>query len=298
MSSSGTPNPSRHHNGFSAMGMLYLTIITNSWFHHEPTMLTDFLSFHGAQGSGPWSNGFFWHSHNYTSVKSTLASLFTHGDWEHVFSNMFLLWLSGKQLFVSENDTPSRQRQNQNQNQISWTSPSAFLWIYVGSQFLSVAGCRIICHWLDREWSKRVADGRNLWSWQWVPYSWRDAWFTLSNAQQAVELRAWQYTPIIGSSAAVFGVVGAHVYVATCSRSHPAEMDARAKTIWLMKIGMELAKTPLSLKKISSLEGGDNIDHASHFCGFVGGFFLAFVWDRVFARRRPNNNENRVYDDL
>jgi membrane associated rhomboid family serine protease len=240
-----------------------------------------------------WNHVFLWHSHNYTTVTSAIASLFTHANWEHVFENILLLWMMGKQLFVAENNYFSQQRRNHRRTWTSWTSPLAFLWIYLGSQFFSVVGCRIICHFLDREWSRMVANDRALWSWQWVPFSLRDTWFTLSHAQQAIELRAWQYTPIIGSSAAVFGIVGAHVYAALGCTNHPAEMDIQAKTIWLVKIGMELSETPLSLEQISMQKGGDNIDHASHFCGCLSGFFLALVWDRVFHGRKY---ESRIQD--
>jgi len=293
-----TPTSFSQHNGVAAMGILYLTIIMNIWFHHEPTMLTGLLSLHNESRfewwTSSWNHVFLWHSHNYTTVTSAIASLFTHANWEHVFGNMILLWMMGKQLFVAENNYFSQQRHNHRRTwtSSSWTSPLAFIWIYLGSQFFSVVGCRIICHCLDREWSRMVANDRALWSW-WVPFSWRDTWFTLSHAQQAIELRAWQYTPIIGSSAAVFGIVGAHVYAALCCTNHPAEMDIQAKTIWLVKIGMELSKTPLSLEHISMQKGGDNIDHASHFCGCLSGFFLALVWDRVFHGRK---HESRIQD--
>ena len=286
------------------MAILFLTIILNCLFHHDPTMLTDLLAFQDDSSSwlSSWNYNIIWHSHNYTTVASTIASLFTHDGWGHVFSNMFLLWVTGKELFVPEKKY-STQRQDQCYRSspwslFSWTSPLAFVWLYFGSQFLSVVGCRMICYWLDREWSRKVAQDRALWSWQWVPFSWRDAWFTVSHAQQAGELRVWKFTPIIGSSAAVFGVVGAHVYAALWCRDHPAEMGVRAKTIWLAKIGMELAKTPLSLEQISLLERGDNIDHASHICGFMSGLFLAFVWDRVFSRRRRYNHHGNNMQDV
>uniref|UniRef100_A0A6U9W7X7 Peptidase S54 rhomboid domain-containing protein n=1 Tax=Pseudo-nitzschia australis TaxID=44445 RepID=A0A6U9W7X7_9STRA len=305
--SSSSFSSRRNNDGLSAMGMLYLTIITNCWFLHEPRMLTDLINFRNSSPSSwwrspSWHNDILWHSHNYTNVTSTVASLFTHADLEHLFSNMFLLWITGKQLFVRRSENFTQQQQDQHQSSslslFSWTSPLAFLWFYLGSQFLSVAGCRLICYWLDREWSRKVANDRKLWSWQWVPDLWRDAWFTLSNAQQVVELRVWQFRPSIGSSAAVYGVVGAHVYVSLCCREHPAKMDMRAKTIWLGRIAMELAKTPLSLEQISLLENGDNIDHASHICGFVGGFFLAFVWDRIFSRRRRYTQHDTRAEDL
>jgi membrane associated rhomboid family serine protease len=92
---------------------------------------------------------------------------------------------------------------------------------------------------------------------------------------------------MIGSSAAVFGVVGAHVYAALCSTSHPAKMGTQAQLMWLGKIGMELARTPFSLDQMSLIaaDDEDNIDHASHLCGFIGGFLLAALWD-ISARRR------------
>eukprot|EP00536_Pseudo-nitzschia_multiseries_P009118 jgi/Psemu1/306308/fgenesh1_kg.248_\ len=275
-----------------------------SWFHHEPRMLSDMIDTINNSSllrwSPSWHRNILWHSHNYTNVMSAVASLFTHADWEHLFSNMFVLWISGKQLFVSRDESFTQGLETTHDrgssSLLSWTSPLAFPWFYLGSQFLSVVGCQLICYWLDREWARKVAQERKLWSWKWVPDSWRDAWFTLSHAQQAVELRIWKFRPGIGSSAAVYGVIGAHVYASLCCRQHPAEMDLRAKTIWLGKIGMELAKTPLSLEQISLLEG-DNIDHASHLCGFIGGFFLAFVWDRITSiRRRLIRHDNAMHD--
>jgi membrane associated rhomboid family serine protease len=114
----------------------------------------------------------------------------------------------------------------------------------------------------------------------------KDAFYTITNAEQAIELRAWQYTPMIGSSATVFGVVGAHVYVALLSRGHPAQMDSKAQLMWLGKVGMELARTPFSLDAISLLNNEDNIDHASHLCGFIGGLLLAAVWDSFSHQKR------------
>lgn len=280
------------------MSLLYLTILLNFLIHQDPSLLEDFLF--QSNVSSWW--GYGWHSHSYTTMKSMLLSLFSHADWEHVLSNMFLLWMVGKQLFVttySESasalaSSPSRiQRQQQERYWLfsSWTSPLFYLWIYFGSQILAVAGCRVISHGLDREWERRVYRDRASWSWKWVPYSWRDAWYTVTNAQQAVELRVWQYTPMIGSSAAVFGVVGAHVYAALFCRDHPAGMDSKAQMLWLIKVGMELARTPFSLDHISLLDKEDNIDHASHLCGFVGGFFLAVVWD--FLSRKWTSNPRR-----
>lgn len=264
-------------------------------------MLTGLLSLFNDSVFERWSSSrnrvSLWHSHNHTTITSATASLFTHGDWEHVFSNMFLLWMVGRHLFVSENvDKSHRQRRSNHRRAwaapFSWTSPLAFLWIYLGSQFLAAVGCRLICHCMDREWSRMVANDRELWSWQWVPHSWRDTWFTLSHAKQVVDLRTWQFSPIIGSSAAVYGIVGAHLYAALYCKNHPAELDVRSKAIWLFKIGMEVANTPFTLAQLSMRERGQsNIDHASHFCGLWGGFCLAFVWNRVYnaIRSRKDN---------
>mmetsp|Transcript_4341 Transcript_4341/g.12472 ORF Transcript_4341/g.12472 Transcript_4341/m.12472 type:complete len:360 (+) Transcript_4341:2260-3339(+) len=293
-------SPRRNKSGFSAIGMLYVTVILTCWFHHEPRMLSDLIDLFN--DSSCWNRSVLWHSHGYTNVTSAVTSLFTHADWEHVSSNMFVLWMSGKHLFVSRNRSFTEERQNPHDrcssSLFSWTSPLAFPWFFFGSQFLSVVGCRFICHWLDREWARKAAQERKSWSWNWVPDSWRDAWFTLSHAQQAVDLRVWKLRPGIGSSAAVYGVVGAHVYASLCCRDHPAEMDVKTKTIWLAKIGMELARTPLSLEQISSLDAADNIDHASHICGFIGGFFLAFLWDRIIRIRKSFARHGNEMHDL
>lgn len=236
--------------------------------------------------SGWWY--FDGHSHSYTTLPSMLISLFTHTDWEHVFSNMLHLWIVGRQLFVptdvdSSNDNTPWWRWLVS----SWTSPLCFLWIYLGSQGLAVVGCRFLSHLLDREWEQRLRRDRATWSWQWVPDAWKDAYYTITNAQQAVELYGWKNTPMIGSSAAVFGVIGAHVYVAFFARDHhPARMDSRGQLIWLVKIGMDLVRTPFSLDEISSLDKDDNIDHASHLCGFVGGMLLAAVWHILICTRK------------
>lgn len=279
----------QQRNGLTAMTLLYLTMLINFWIQQEPSILDDIL-FHSSSITSSslswWTAGYEWHSHRYTTIKSIFVSLFTHADWEHVASNMFLLWVVGKQLFVQQ--IQQQQQHCQDDNRIkrwtSWTSPIAFIWIYFGSQLMSVAGCRFISHWLDLEWRRRVERDRVNWTWQWVPTSVKDAFYTITNAEQAIELRAWQYTPMIGSSAAVFGVVGAHVYAALLSRDHPAQMDSKVQLMWLGKVGMELARTPFSLDAISSLNNEDNIDHASHLCGFIGGFVLAAVWD-YFSRR-------------
>eukprot|EP00539_Tryblionella_compressa_P002053 CAMPEP_0178733560 /NCGR_PEP_ID=MMETSP0744-20121128/856_1 /TAXON_ID=913974 /ORGANISM="Nitzschia punctata, Strain CCMP561" /LENGTH=284 /DNA_ID=CAMNT_0020385743 /DNA_START=84 /DNA_END=938 /DNA_ORIENTATION=+ len=284
------------------MALLYLTILVNFWFQHEPSLLEGAIFQNNP--SSWW--GYEWHSHQYTTVKSMFVSLFTHADWEHVLTNMFLLWAVGKQLFVptmKESSPTSLRRARQGTDGIRWAfscwaSPLAFLWIYLGSQVVSVAGCRMISHLLDREWERQVRLDRRNWSWTWVPDSWKDSWFTISNAQQAIELRAWQYTPMIGSSAAVFGVIGAHMYAALCSAEHPAQMDAKAQLMWLGKIAMELARTPFSLEQISLLmDSEDNIDHASHVCGFVGGLLLAGIWD-AFARRSRSREEPFRYHEV
>jgi len=279
-------------HGVSAMGLLYMTIIANVWFHHDPTMLDDLLAIHKDSRFEHWPSArnrvTLWHSHNRTNLTSATAALFTHADWEHVFWNMLLLWMTGKRLFVSESGSSLQQRHRyrRSSSSFSWTSPLAFLWIYLGSQFLASVGCRMICRLLDQEWSRMLANNRQVWAWQWVPNSWRDTWFTISHAKKALELRAWQFTPIIGASAAVYGVVGAYLYTALYCKDHPAEMDNHTKAIWLFKIGMELIETPLTLEQLSIQWRGENIDHASHFCGFVGGFILAFVWNRISNLRK------------
>mmetsp|Transcript_18771 Transcript_18771/g.46599 ORF Transcript_18771/g.46599 Transcript_18771/m.46599 type:complete len:311 (+) Transcript_18771:321-1253(+) len=273
-------------HGVSAMGLLYLTIIANIWFHHEPDLLDDLLSLHDKRFELSSRNrlSIIRHSHNRTTLASATASLFTHGDWEHVFWNMLLLWMTGKQLFVSKSEK-RKHSHHRASSVFSWTSPLAFLWIYLGSQYLASVGCRIICHCLDREWSGRLANNRETWSWQWVPNVWRDTWFTISHGKKVLELRAWQYTPVIGASAAVYGVVGAHLYTAVYCTNHPSQMEVYSKLIWLFKIGMELVETPLTLEQLSIQWRGENIDHASHVCGFLGGFFLAFVWNRIWNVR-------------
>jgi membrane associated rhomboid family serine protease len=62
-------------------------------------------------------------------------------------------------------------------------------------------------------------------------------------------------------------------------------MDAREKIFWLIRISMELLGTPFTLDQVSLLFE-DNIDHASHLCGFVGGFSLAFLWEHW--HRKPD----------
>lgn len=288
MTTSGAATTTTANNhGLTAMSLLYLTIILNFWIQQETTLIEDLLV--SSNPSSFW--GYDWHSHSFTTVKSMFISLFSHADWEHVLSNMTLLWMVGKHLFVDvERIGETRFRWLVT----SWTSPFCFLWIYLGSQVLSFAGCRCLSHLLDREWEQRVRQDRATWSWKWVPDTWKDAYYTVSNAQQALELRVWQYTQTIGSSAAVFGVVGAHVYAAFCNRQHPARMDSKAQMLWLVKIAMELSRTPFSLDQISSLPDGDNIDHAAHFCGFVGGFLLAAVWHGISKKWR--NNERQYFD--
>jgi membrane associated rhomboid family serine protease len=265
---------SQTSRGLTAMALLYLTIMLNFWIQSERTPIEDLTQ--TSIFSSHWD--FEWHSHSYTTVKSMLVSLFSHADWEHVMSNMFLLWMMGKKLFVPFDFETSREARNWRWLVSSWSSPFCFLWIYFGSQLISVAGCRLLSHLLDREWERRKRQDRATWSWQWVPDSWKDAYYTVSNAQQAVELRVWQYTPTIGSSAAVFGVVGAYIYSVFCNRQHPARMDSQSLMLWLAKIAMELSRTPFSLDQLSLLNNVDNIDHAAHICGFVGGFSLAAVW--------------------
>jgi membrane associated rhomboid family serine protease len=280
---------SRTRRGLTAMAFLNLTIMLNLWIQHEPTLIEDLTQI--LVLSSGWS--YEWHSHSYTTMKSMLVALFTHEDWEHVLSNTFMLWMMGKKLFVPidfETSRESRWRWLVS----SWTSPLCFVWIYIGSQILSVAGCRLLSLLLDHQWERRMLQDRATWTWQWVPNSWKDAYYTVSNAQQVVELRVWQYTPMIGSSAAVFGVVGAYIYAACCNRQHPARMDSQAQFLWLAaKIAMELSRTPFSLDQLSLLNNEDNIDHASHFCGFVGGFLLAALWHAL--SRKWRNDERQFY---
>jgi membrane associated rhomboid family serine protease len=95
---------------------------------------------------------------------------------------------------------------------------------------------------------------------------------------------------MIGASAAVFGIVGAHVYTSICSKRHPSSMDAMEKLFWLTCISMELVGTPFTLDQVSLLFE-DNIDHASHLCGFVGGFSLAFLWEHWHRKPDKANNQ-------
>ncbi|KAG7353168.1 rhomboid family protein [Nitzschia inconspicua] len=281
------------NHALTAMSLLYLTVLVNVWIQQEPNLLED-LEFLSKDSS--WFS-FDWHSHGYTTTRSMFKSLFTHANWEHVLSNMFLLWMVGRQLFVAsdlEAETASSLRWKCFFS--SWTSPFCFLWIYFGSEVLAIVGCRFLSHLFDREWEGRVRRHRTAWSWQWVPDAWKDMYYTISNAQQVMKLRVWQNTPLIGSSAAVFGVIGAHCYEALCDRDHPAKMDFRAQMLCILKIGMELSRTPLSLDQISSLGDDDNIDHASHFCGFLGGFLLAAVWHVLSRKWRRHGSQHRYYE--
>jgi membrane associated rhomboid family serine protease len=276
----------------TAMELLYATIVLNLWIGFQPTLI-EFLA------QIPILSFFWvyeWHSHSYTTLGSMLISLFMHVDWEHLLSNMFLLWMVGRKLFVPIDFETSREARWR-WLLSSWRSPFCFLWIYFGSHVISVAGCRLLSQSLDREWERRVRQDRATWSWswQWLPNSWKDAHFTLSNAQQAIELRVWQYVPMIGSSAAVFGVGGAYVYVALCNRQHPALMDSQTIMLWLAQIAVDFSRTPFYLDQLSLQENGDKIDHASHFCGFVGGFALAAVW-HAFSNNIWRKNGRQCYD--
>jgi membrane associated rhomboid family serine protease len=240
----------------TAKALLFVTLMVNLWVHYDPALLDRiFKNYY-------WWD-YKWHSHTYTTWTSMFVALFKHSDWEHVLGNMCGLWLAGRRVFIN---TPA------------WTSPWAFLWVYLGSQISSVAGCRLLSYWLNLEWQRTLVKGRVGW-WTCVPIPWRDAWSTLFNVSQVAQLRVWQFAPIIGASAAVFGVVGAHVYTLVCSKSHPASMgDALSLIFWMTTIAMEFDLTPFSLDQVSLLFE-DNIDHASHVCGFVGGFLLAAMWE-------------------
>jgi membrane associated rhomboid family serine protease len=303
----------------SAMTLLYLTIIVNLWVHHESNAFTD------SWISSPWSSSlsssiwdYPWHSHKYTTIQSMFVSLFTHADWEHVLSNMSLLAWTGRQLFVANKSTYRTARYPQTRQEIeqrtsssaqyqAWTNPLSFVWIYIGSQILSTVGCRAISYWLDWSWQRQLVKNRSQWAWVWVPDSWRDIYSTVVlHPQQVLDLRLWQYTPTIGASAAVYGVVGAHVYAAIFIPNHPATMDARAQAVWLGTIAIEFSKTPFSLEQLTKLgrwssnnttiDEYDNIDHASHLCGFVGGVLLAALWDR-FSRPRHLNLSGHSEDE-
>jgi membrane associated rhomboid family serine protease len=303
--STATMESTESRHGLTAMALLYLTIVVTLWVHQEPSLFTDWLSY---SSSSLWD--YQWHSHKYTTVPSMLVSLFTHADWEHVLSNMFLLAWTGRQLFVAgiSLDRSARRRASERNDQTSsahqaWTHPFAFVWVYVGSQILSAVGCRAISYWLDWSWERQLIHNRAQWTWGWIPDSWKDVYSTVVlHPQQAVDLRIWQYAPMIGASAAVFGVVGAHVYAAVFAPDHPAKMDPRTQAVWLCAIAVEFSMTPFSLEQItkvgrwssSNIDEYDDIDHASHLCGFVGGFVLAILWDRFSKRWDQRSRHDEI----
>jgi membrane associated rhomboid family serine protease len=244
----------------TAMILLYVTLIVNLWIYYDPALLDGWFRNHY------WWD-YSWHSHNYTTFTSMFVSLYTHADLEHVLGNMFGLWMAGRRVFRY---TPC------------WTSPWSFLWVYLGSQVTSVAGCRLLSYWLDQEWKRKITQGRVGWM-TWVPIPWRDAYSTLFNVSQVAQLRFWQFVPIVGASAAVYGVVGAQIYTALLSKRHPAKMRPIDQLFWFSRIAMEFGGTPFSLDEVSLLLE-DNIDHASHLFGFVGGFLLAATWEYCWHR--------------
>jgi len=242
----------------SAQTLLLVIIVITLWCHYDDRLVSD-----------------FWHSPNHYSVSSTIKTLFSHCDWEHVVENMFLLWFCGRRVFVGS----------------SWSSPMAFLFIYFGSQFASVCGCQLLSQWLNRSWKNVLKRGRFGWS-PWVPVFFRDAWSTISYAPQIAQLRLWQFSSSSGASAAVCGVVGAHLYTANVSSRHPSTMDVLTKILWLGFVWTEVAGTPLSLEQLSKIVA-DRIDHAAHLSGLIGGFILAWVWENAHSLHPEEGKRNR-----
>jgi membrane associated rhomboid family serine protease len=85
------------------MALLHLTIVLNLLIQNDSMLMEDLAS---QTPILPSFWGYEWHSHSYTTAKSLLISLFTHADWEHVLSNMFLLWSVGKNLFIPTESEP------------------------------------------------------------------------------------------------------------------------------------------------------------------------------------------------
>jgi membrane associated rhomboid family serine protease len=246
-------------NAVTGVALLYCTMVINVWLLVFPDFINficqDLFSFECS-----------WHSHKFSTWTSVLISMFTHSDWEHLLGNMWLLWIIGRKVFVPTH-TP---------NEI-WNSPFAFLWIYFGSQMSSVYGCRLLSYWLDLAWERKLIQGRQGWM-TWVPIFVRDGWSTAQNFSQMTKLRLWQFVPGVGASAAVYGVVGSYVYTALCCRRHPAALDKFAIIFWSFLFLQELRGTPFSLEHIA-LPSEDNVDHAAHAFGCLGGFLLAYSWD-------------------
>jgi membrane associated rhomboid family serine protease len=91
----------------------------------------------------------------------------------------------------------------------------------------------------------------------------------------------------IGASGVIYGWMGMRLFTSLFSRHH-SKMSNVDYFFLIGTFAHDLSKSPLTLDElsISTFLDGDNVDHAAHFFGAVGGIILALIillWDQFLS---------------
>lgn len=255
---------------FSSFDLLWATIALNTIKHY-------------AVGATParWSFSAGYHN----SALFMLISMFSHVDGSHLFWNMFFLHQYGTIVF---------QQIKTRRNSI-WHHPWAFLWVYVAS---GIGAC-IGVIWLSGRLEHQISnDVFSIWSSLFgtkdtcrdnVGLPWENATATVcttgNDTRDLQELTQgftnfiyhamYHYTPRVGASGAVSGLIGARLVTAVYSEEHRPLLEDDLFTI-VGYFAAELMDCPLT---VSSLKFSmDGIDHTAHAFGFVAGAIATIIW--------------------
>lgn len=227
--------------------------------------------------------GVRWQEQFFSVMNSTLptmiVSMFSHLNLEHLLGNMIALEYYGRQVFVN---TTSR----------TWRNPLAFTLLYFGSGVGGFAGASLLSSLYDRQWDRKLSAMRDTFAQSspaFIPASWSqaaaDAWTYASHLDGVTSNFMFRFSPRIGASGAVFGVMGARVYTSMANSSNFTKMTRTEAASMFARAAVECSLLPIHFDMLSTIVQ-DNVDHVGHAAGFVCGLLIGALIDAVSSWRQ------------
>ena len=210
-----------------------------------------------------------------TTLPWLITAPFRHAKLDDVVIIMLTLCIAGGRVFFVAKDI----KEEDNASKASfWAHPLAFVWIYFGSYALSIGTCQ----WLTQGFVDSIAASYDMVSktpfYRFDLFLYHAHWMSINALSLLVQ------GPLkIGSSTAVYGVVGADVFTSLHSPTHPSKWDEFETWVtWL-------CYTLFALRGVATLSLGGFTWHLllnfrQEMFGLLWGYNLAKAWDTTYNR--------------
>lgn len=208
-----------------------------------------------------------------------LLSMFHHASFVHLVSNMILLYLAGRVVFI-DSVSPI------------WRNGISLALLYFGSGLAGDYFTIFVAKQLRNLWDKSVEAAQEKVSFKSPLLSWTinpilrpltKLYVHVARASDFTSILSNEKIERIGASGGVYGVVGAYLFTALQSRFHPHRQQSGpikwlSISVLVFEILRELGSVPVSVESLrESVSSGDRIDHTAHVGGLMFGFCNAIL---------------------